>query len=247
MGNSDSKTKSGIQSSTPSSAELAKAYRAKVQARLEAEFDKRADFQLNALSRESFQSCLKKIQDEFDLYNISGSPLSIGLFESVTIMRPDGKPFMTKTEYASAMGLLFNNCEQSVLISATTQAILKWYEVIRSQGTVYTRLTDEILVGFFEASWKFAWAQMHTTKLSSNACLNGKGETDAIQRFADNHSKYFSAHSGNLKLYDPSSNPAAVDRTITVSVGDDIVHVPISFSHVSKPTVSRTKISYPQL
>jgi hypothetical protein len=157
---------------------------------------------------------------------------------------------MTKSEFASAMGMLFNNCDASVLISATTQAVLKWYEISRTPGVVYTRLSDEILVAYFEASWRHAWSQM-SRKLASNACLNGKAESEALLRFADVHSKYFTGHASQLKLYDTGG---AVDKTITISVGDETVHVPTSFSFVSKPVSlhapqnnRNSKISYPEL
>ena len=251
MGNSDSKSKNGLQVSTPSTAELAAAYREKVQARLESEFDKKADIQHNALSRDAFQSCLRRIEEEFDLFAISGSHLSLGLFESIVKIHPGGNHLMTKSEYASAMGLLFNNCDQSVLISATTQAILKWYEVVRTPGITYTRISDEILVSFFEASWRHAWLRLGH-KLSSNACLNGKAETDALSRFADSHAKFFMGHTSQLKLYETgstSTSGGAVDRTITISVGEETINVPTSFSFVSKPISfgRNTKISYPDL
>jgi len=236
MGNSDSKPgKQSIQT-TPSSQALAQEYSRKVQSRLEAEFDKRADIQTNALTRESFQACLRKVQEEFGLFNIAGSPLSIGLFESMAVSRPGGKPLMTKTEYAAAMGLIFHNCEQSLLISATTQAILRWYASVKSGSAAsYSRITDEILVAFFEASWRFAWSELVNKKLSSNARLNGKAETEAIQRFIDSHSKHFSSHPGGLKLYDSSSGTTAtVDKSLTVRVGEDYVIVPTSFSFVTK-------------
>ena len=208
----------------------------KVQTRLESEFDKRADIQLNALTRDSFHACLRKVQDEFGLFNISGSPLSIGLFESCAVSHPGGKPVMTKDEYATAMGLIFHNCEQSVLISATTQAILKWYAFVKDGTTgTYPRLTDDILVSFFEASWRFAWSELINKKLSSNSRLNGKAETEAIQRFIDSQTKYFSSHTSELKLYDPSSSTApTVDRSITARVGEDYVIVPTSFSFVTR-------------
>ena len=236
MGNSDSKPGKQSILTTPSSQALAQEYMRKVQLRLEAEFDKRADIQSNSLSRESFQACLRKVQDEFGLFNISGSPLSIGLFESCAVTHPGGKPLITKAEYATAMGLIFHNCEQSVLISATTQAILRWYASVKGVSpSTYPRLTDEILVSFFEASWRFAWSELMNRKLSSNSRLNGKPETEAIQRFIDSHCKYFPLHTSELKLYDSSSATGpAVDRSITVRVGDDYVIVPTSFSFVTK-------------
>lgn len=236
MGNSDSKTGKQFPQTTPSSKALAQEYMLKVQSRLEAEFDKRADIQSNSLTRESFQACLRKVQEEFGLFNISGSPLGVGLFESTAVSRPGGKAMMTKSEYASAMSLIFHHCEQSLLISATTQAILRWYASTRTaSGAVYTKLTDEILVAFFEASWRFAWNELIHKKLSSNSRLNGKSETEAIERFSESHLKYFSSHPSDLKLYDPSSTLSpAVDKCITARIGDDYVIVPTSFSFVTR-------------
>jgi hypothetical protein len=243
MGNSDSKTGKQFVQTTPSSKALAQEYMMKVQNRLEAEFDKRADIQSNTLTRDSFQACLRKVQEEFGLFNISGSPLGIGLFESSAVSHPDGKVVLTKSEYASAMSLLFHHCEQSLLISATTQAILRWYASTKgSTGSVYTKLTDEILVSFFEASWRFAWNELIYKKLSSNSRLNGKSETEAIQRFSESHLKYFSSHPAELKLYDPSSASApTVDKCITARVGDDYVVVPTSFSFVTRLSATSPK------
>jgi hypothetical protein len=240
MGNSDSKSAKHPILSTPSSKALAQEYKQKVEARLEAEFEKRADLQYNALSQESFQTCLRKIQNEFGLFNISGSPLSVGLFHSVALERPAGKPLMTKPEYASAMELMFHTCEQSVLISATTQAILRWYGTTKSKsGTMVSKLTDEILVAFFEASWRFAWNEMTTKKLGSNIRLNGKAESEAIERFMESHTKYFATHPNVLKLYDATSvSSPAVDRSLTVRVGEESVTVPTSFSFLSKSPIS---------
>ena len=236
MGNADSKPGKQSILTTPSSQALAQEYMRKVQARLESEFYKRADIQSNALTKESFQACLRKVQEEFGLFHISGSPLSVGLFESTAVSHPGGKPVMTRSEYATAMGLIFHNCEQSLLISATTQAILRWYASSKvGSTTTYARLTDEILVSFFEASWRFAWSELINKKLSSNARLNGKAETETIQRFVDTHTKYFAAHIGELKLYDPSSaSSPSVDKSITVRVGEDYVTVPTSFSFVTR-------------
>jgi hypothetical protein len=173
--------------------------------------------------------CLRNVQEQFDFYSIAGSPLGIGLFEISCKERTGGQPLMSITEYASAMAVLFNSLDPATQLGLSSQAVLKWFAVTANPSKPPTSLTDEVLGAFFEASWRFAWMELHG-KLLSNVCLNGKAETEAIERFNETHSKYFATHAGMLLI---GNNPPT-DRTIIVSVGDESVYIPTAFSFVSR-------------
>lgn len=247
MGNSDSKQQKGTSGTPPQSQQP---YQTRVHSMLESEFEKRSDYQKSHMSCEAFQACLKTVQDEFDLYSIAYSPLGVGLFELYTDERPEMKSVMSLSEYAMAMAVLFNNNDPSTVFNITTQAILRWYAVKQNLPSVPRDVTKEMIISFFEASWSFAWSEL-SRRVLSNVCLNGKAETEAIQRFSETHSKYFATNPSCLSL-------KATDRTITVSVGDETVQVPTSFSYLSRPRTngsetpplhSRRKgnITYPEL
>lgn len=225
MGNSDSK-QSKPNSTTTSNASIAQSVRIRIQTSLEAEFDKRVNAGTGGLSRDNFHSCLRTVQSDFDLYSVAGSPLGNGLFEVFS----SGQGFLTKEGYASAMGVVFdNNQTPSTLVSMTTQAILKWYEMTRPSVSPPNIITSDVLAAFYEASWTFAWSEIFR-KLSSNMYLNGREETRALERFADSRKCHFAANIGSLGL--------GPDRTITISVGDNTVSVPTSFSHMSSQKIA---------
>jgi hypothetical protein len=223
MGNSDSKPVKA-NSAANSTISIAQSVRIRVHSALEAEFEKRVNQATGGLSRDNFHACLRVIQGDFDLYCLSGSPLGIGLFEVFS----NGQAFLSKEGYASAMGVVFDSNQTSAsLLSITTQSILKWYEISRPSMAVPTQLTNEILLAFFEASWKFAWTEVFRT-LSSNMYLNGREETRALERFADSNKDFFTA--SNIPNLSLGNN---TDRTISISVGDTVVSVPTSFSYMS--------------
>jgi hypothetical protein len=226
MGNSDSKPVKGTSTISLTSEQ---ADRNRIHSFLELEFERRADRETKYLSRDGFQQCLKAVQDQYELRNISGSPLGIGLFEISAKERSQGKAVMSVSEYASAMAVLFNSIDASTLASLTSQAVLKWFQTFRGLPSPPSVVSDEIMICFVESSWRFAWAEL-SNRILSNVCLNGKSEMEAIERFSESHAKFFSAHIRelNLTLVPP------VDRTIHVSVGDEEILVPTSFSFVSK-------------
>jgi hypothetical protein len=196
---------------------------------LESEFEKRCDQSTKFINRESFQACLRSVQDQFDFYSIAGSPLGVGLFEVSCKERHGGQSVMSISEYASAMAVLFNSLDTATQVGLTSQAILKWFILTTNPAKPPSALTDDVLVAFFEASWKFAWREL-TGKLLSHICLNGKAETEAIERFSETHVKFFSTRGAPVSV---GGNPP-VDRTIIVSVGDESIMVPTSFSFLSK-------------
>lgn len=226
MGNSDSKqSRTSRQSITSSSSPAVVDPRAKIGAYLKSEFDKYCDITTDCLSSEAFHTCLRSVQEEFDLYNIADSPLCVGLFALSAVERPGGRPVMTRAEYTSATSALLNSED----IALTNKSILQWHGSSRK-----TTATDEILTSFYEASYRFAFAEMNR-KLLSNMYLNGTWETDAISRFSELHVK-------KLAVVDKSSGD---DRTIHLCVGTESVSVPTSFSYLSAK--SRPASVYPQL
>ena len=227
MGNSDSKG-----GRTTPTASVSQTYKSKVHSFLEQEFDKRSDPNTKNLSRDGFHACLKAIQEQFDFINLAYSPLAIGLFEISSKERPGGKHVITITEFASAMAVLFNNLDSNTLMALTNQSILKWYEACFNPKMVSPSPTEEILVAFFEASWKFAWFEL-SNRIISNVCLNGKGEAEAIERFGEIHKKFFSAHPSELSL---AVSPP-VDKNIVLSIGDEEVRIPTSFSFIMRQRV----------
>lgn len=245
MGNSDSKPSKGSSAVPLTSAQ---SYQSRVHALLESEFIKRSESPQTHISFEGFQACLKSVQDEFDLYSISNSPLGIGLFELYADEKPDSKGLMSMSEYAMAMAVLFNNNDPSTIFKITSQAMLKWYALKNNLATAPRELSSEAVIEFFEASWTFAWAEL-LKRLLSNACLNGKAETEAIQRFSETHVKFFASTPNSLFA-------KGIDRTIVVSVGDEVVQVPTSFSYLSRPRNpgsdtppfrNKAKNAYPEL
>ena len=221
---------------------------------LETEFDKRADPQTKLLTKDGFNSCLKVVQSQFEFSNLAGSPLAIGLFEHFAKDRPGGRAVLSITEYASAMAVLFNSMDSGTLVAITAQAIMRWYQVTHRPSIPPTTLNDDILVAYFEASWLFAWTVL-SARISSNFCLNGKNESEAIERFYQSHAKYFSLHPNELNL--GGGTPS--DKTIVVSIGDEEVHVPTTFSFISKQkgaqaidftpgrSLNRASNAYPEL
>lgn len=229
MGNSDSKSAKGTPGASLTSAQ---SYRNEVHTLLEVEFHKRADTVTQLLSRDGFHACLRSVQVQFDFNHFAGSPLATGLIEHFARERPGGKAVLSITEYASAMAVLFNNMDAATMTRLTNQAILRWFQVVHRPTSVPASLTDDILVAYFEAVWVFAWAEL-STRVSSNFCLNGKSETEAIEKFCQANSKYFSAHPHELSL--AAGSP--LDKTLVVSIGDEEVSVPTSFSFLSKRKV----------
>jgi hypothetical protein len=226
MGNSDSKVGKGASATSLTSAQ---AYRNKVHALLESEFDKRADPTTKMISRDGFHSCLRAIQTQFDFSDFAFSPLATGLFEISAKERPSGKPLMSISEYASAMAVLFNNLDANSLASLTNQSVIRWFNFTNHSSIVTQAPTEEMLVAFFEASWNFGWGEL-SGRLSSNYILNGKSECDAIDRFRENHIKFFAYHSKELSL----SLAPPQDKTILMVIGDEEVQVPTSFSFISR-------------
>jgi len=225
MGNSDSKQPKSTGTVPLTSLQ---SYQSRVHSLLESEFLKRCEPQKTHISCNGFQACLKTVQDEFQLYSIAYSPLGIGLFESYVSEKPEGRALMSMSEYAIAMAVLFNPNDPGTVFGITSQAILKWYAAKFFPQALPRELNNEVIVAFFEASWSFAWSEL-AKRLLSNVCLNGKAETEAIQRFSDTHMKYFASAPNSLSL------KLSVDRTVCVSVGDESVQVPTSFSYISKP------------
>lgn len=249
MGNSDSKIQ---RRSSTSTGQATQSHRAKIHSFLEREFNKRADPLSGHLSRSGFQLCLKTMEEEFEMYHLANSPLGIGLFEITIKEKPNGNSVMTSNEFASAMAVLFNHIEPAAMAALTTQAILKWYSHTHpSVNPPAGVLNDEILVSFFEASWRAAWAEL-SERLLSNVQLNGNAETEAIQRFNDTHVKFFTSHSKELATI----VSLAADKTIVVSVGSEAVCIPTSFSFTSKkravtggdtpPLTRRQQHAYPE-
>jgi hypothetical protein len=250
MGNSDSK---GGKNTPRTSLTSSQSYKSKVHTTLESEFAKRADPQSGTLSRDGFHACLKAIQGQFDFVNIAYSPLATGLFEISLKERPGGKSLMTITEFASAMAVLFNNLDANTLTALTNQSILRWFQVTFSPKNLPATPSEEILISFFEASWKFGWSEL-SNRIISNVCLNGKSETDAIERFSEANRKFFITHPGelNVALLPP------VDKTIILSIGDEEVQIPTSFSFIirnrgigseypQKRTFNQPSSAYPEL
>lgn len=249
MGNSDSKQLKGTSNISLTSAQ---AYRNGLHSFLEREFEKRADSASKQLSRDGFQACLRAVQEQYDLKSIASSPLGIGLFELSAKERPGNRPVLSISEYASAMAVIFNNMEQPVLSSMTTQAILKWYQFANTLPNMPTAITDDIVVAFFDATWRFAWSEL-SRRILSNVCLNGKGEAEAIGRFSEAGAKFFDSHASELNTVETS----LLDNTISVSIGDEEVLAPTSFSFIAKSnqrgsdfptgTNKRAVVAYPEL
>lgn len=228
MGNSDSKQLKGTSNISLTSAQ---AYRNGVHSFLEKEFEKRADPTTKQLSREGFQACLKAVQEQYDLKSIASSPLGIGLFELSAKERPGNKAVLSINEYASAMAVIFNSIDQPVLASLTTQGILKWYQFANTLPTAPTAVSEDILVAYFDSTWRFAWSEL-SSRILSNICLNGKGEAEAIGRFCEAGAKFLHSHPSELNVF---ALPIS-DKSISVSIGDEEVIVPTSFSFIAKST-----------
>lgn len=225
MGNSDSKqSKSSRQSIRSSVLSGSDDTRSKIQGQLTAEFDKNADPVLGTITSESFHNCLRSVQDKFDLYSIADSPLCIGLFYASV----QSASVMNQSEYSLAISALLNTADSNVS-ELTTRSILKWYSHSRKMAESNS-MTSEIMQAFLEASWRFGFVEM-SRKLLSNKILNGTSESEAISRFSESNIRSLSAQS------------PYIDRGICVTVGDESLTVPTSFSHLN----GSSRGAYPEL
>ena len=248
MGNSDSKpTKQG---GTPSPSHHGTNPNA-IRGIIEREFLKRSQQSPGYISRDGFQSCLRTIQTELDLFAIAKSPLGLGLFEMYAKERPNGQAVISAVEYAAAISILFDGVDIATQTRLTAQCILDWYSLTHTSSQAPTAVTDDMVIAFYEATWKFAWSELRMMLLS-NACLNGKDESEAILRFSESNLKHFNANctTGWVLTCPPT------DRTISVRIGDDVVHVPTSFSFTSNRGISGLQlrsrpavpaVAYPEL
>ena len=227
MGNSDSKvSKSSRQSITSSTWSSAGDTRARMQVIVESEFERNRDPRSGCLGVEGFQRCLQSVQEQFDLFSIANSPLGVGLFYSSSADRSGEQAIMNKAEYMTALTALLNNTDPNVANTLTLQCIQRWYCSTHKDQDLPS-ISDEMIGWFFEASWRFAFQEMHR-RLSSNVSLRGAAESDAIARFREGHIKDLHKTLGRVGLN------TSMDRTLVVTVGEETVSVPTSFSNLSK-------------